>query len=147
MAGKVKVRSIVNRGSVLVGRILLKKDDNFLLHVVHAYSERTMSVALLGGNIEHLQRPIAYYWKIMLSSSVSCCVAGMYYYLITHSFFGCSSSFTNAFCSSFPADSIPQELPRTLSVYEAAFHPIIFIIRSKDFIMASWSWILDLIAQ
>ena len=72
VAGKVKVRSIVNRGSV-VGRIL-KKDDSFLLHGVHAYSERTMSVALLGGNIEHLQRPIAHYWKIMLSSSFSCCV-------------------------------------------------------------------------
>ena len=68
--GKVQVSSIVNRGSV--DRI--KKDENFLLLVVvHAYSERIMSVALLGGNIEHLQCfPIGYYWKIMLSSSFSC---------------------------------------------------------------------------
>ena len=47
--GKVEVSSIVNRGSV-GGRI--KKDENFLLHVlVHADSERIMYVALLGGNI------------------------------------------------------------------------------------------------
>ena len=49
--GNLKVSSIVNRGSV-GGRI--KKDEKFLLHVVHAYSERIMYVALLGGNIEHL---------------------------------------------------------------------------------------------
>ena len=48
--------SIVNRGSV--GRI--KKDVNFLLHVVHAYCEHIKYVGLMGGNIEHLQLPVAY---------------------------------------------------------------------------------------
>ena len=54
--GKVKISSIVNRGSV--GRI--KKDVNFLLHVVHAYCEHIKYVGLMGGNIEHLQLPVAY---------------------------------------------------------------------------------------
>ena len=50
--GNLKVSSIVNRGSV---GDRIKKDENFLLHVlVHADSERIMYVALLGGNIEHL---------------------------------------------------------------------------------------------
>jgi len=116
--------SIVNRGSV--GRI--KKDENFLLHVFHAYSE--LLCLLL-------------FWAVTLNicSALSRTIGKFCYrhlsvvFLLSaeHAFL-CSTF--NALCS-FPADSIPQELPRTLNAYQVAFHSIIFIIRSKDL-----SWLL-----
>ena len=47
------------------------------VYVVHAYSELIIYVALLGGNIEHLQRPIVYYWNDIIIFHLCC-----YYYLL-----------------------------------------------------------------